>query len=93
MMNEAWKPAESLDRVRDEVRNAVYWTLFRSLAAEFDGLPGDKRLGQNRAVFMLEFGVNAGLISPVEANEWLDAVWERKPLAEPFMKYCGREKQ
>ncbi len=78
----------TIEKIREEVRNAVYWTLFRGLAGEIEGRSEDKGIAQNRACFMLEFGVNCKLITPVEANEWLDAVWEREALAIPFMKYC-----
>lgn len=81
----------TIESVRDEVRQAVYWTLFRGLAAEADGHENLKDFSQQRAIFMLEFGVNAGLLTADEANEWLDAVWERTPLAEPFMKYCAKK--
>ena len=80
----------TIEKVRDELRMAIYWTLFRGLAGEIEGRTEDKSIAQNRACFLLEFGVNCKLITPTEANEWLDAVWERVALATPFMKY--REK-
>ncbi len=81
----------TIDSIRLAARLAVYWTVFHGLAMGIENRPKDKEELQNRACFMLEFAVKAGLLPPDEGNEWLDAVWGKTPLAAPFMKYCGEE--
>lgn len=78
----------TIDSVRKEIREAIFWTIFQAtdLIA-----PGGKDLGQQKAIGHIEFAARACLISSDEANEWLDAVWDRKSLAEVSSK-CMEEK-
>lgn len=79
----------TVDSVRDELRNAIFWTVFQ-------GGPWDTKAQQDlrqRACAFAEFGVRAGLMGQEEGNEWLDAVWGRKTLAEVGEKYMDDEEE
>ena len=86
LTHDEWKPAKSLDSVRGEIRNAIFHTQFAGLAIKHD----DDEEGEERrqqACRLLEFGVNSGLLAPDEGNDWLDAIWDRRPLATVAKKY------
>lgn len=82
-----WKPAESIDDVRKELRNAIFWTNFQVSAAEVNNNESRIELCRQGASSFAEFGVRAGLIPIDEGNDWLDAIWGRKTPAEVALKY------
>lgn len=82
-----WKAAENVDAVRGELRNAIFWMKFMANGTKAEGRGAETDDLKQRACAFVEFGVRAGLIPPAEGNEWLDAVWDRTPLADVMEKY------
>lgn len=86
-----WKPAESIDEIRKELRNAIFWSNFQVSAAEVNNDKSRIDLCRQGASSFAEFGVRSGLISLDEGNEWLDAIWGRKVPAEVALKYLKED--
>ncbi len=84
---EKWKPATSVEQVSKECRSAIFGTMFHTFAADAEGNKENVKIGRSKAIGFCQFGVASGLLSPDEGNEWLDAIWERKALAEVNLKY------
>jgi len=81
----------TVDVIREEVRNAVFFTLFHATAEQIEGRNQGKAELQRRACFFLEFACKIKLITPQEGNDWLDAVWERAVLGDIAQKYMKVE--
>lgn len=77
----------TVDSVRRELRDAIFWTLFHGVAADIELRKNDKELCRQKAIGFIEFGVNSKLITPDEGNDWLDAVWTRKSCGDVLRKY------
>lgn len=82
-----WKAAESLDAIRDELRNAMFSAQFHQSAAEVSCNLHRRDEVRQIASALTEFGVRSGLLDPAEGNDWLDATWGRKTPAEVSAKY------
>lgn len=78
----AWQPADSIDRVRTELRDALFWTTFRMISMRLEENTDKVFAMRQKAIGFAEFGVKSGLIDPTEGNHWLDVIWERKSLGE-----------
>ncbi len=79
----------TIEEIRDELRDAIFFTLFHTCAAGIEGMKSLIEVGRQKAIGFIEFGVNARLITPEEGNEWLDAVWDRTPSGVVWEKYKG----
>jgi MOSC domain-containing protein YiiM len=81
----------TLDSVREELRTAIFQCIFYRTGFEIEQRNEEKEIAQQRACGFITFVVQSGLITPDEGNEWLDAVWERQPLAKVSMKYMKEQ--
>jgi hypothetical protein len=86
-----WKPAESIDAIRDELRRAIWGTAFGGTMHKINQDAAMHDLCQQRSCAFAHFGVEAGLIAPDEANEWMDGIWGKTAMGLIVLKYCGDE--
>lgn len=81
----------TVDSVRTELRRAIFWVSFMSTGMEIEQRTEEQKNACVTAQNLATFGVNAGLFTPEEGNEWLDAIYGRKLLAEVATKYLEGE--
>lgn len=74
----------TIDAVRKELRTAIFFSALKLGAL---GDPEQEKIMQQGACAFIEFGVRSKLLPVPEGNEWLDAVWGRKTLADVAQKY------
>lgn len=88
-----WAPAESLDAVRTELRNAIFQTSFMACGHTIQAQPDEADKFRQLSCNFVAFGINSGLLAPGEGNEWLDGIWERngKKIGQVALKYEKRQ--
>lgn len=81
------RPVPTVDSIRREVRDAIFQTLFYSTMYKIESRSEEDELCRQRAGGFVALGMNTGLFSVEEGNDWLDAMWGRKVLADVVLKY------
>lgn len=79
----------TVDDIRKELRDAIFWTIFRSYGADFEPDEVAKKVGRVIPQIMTEFGTRSKLLTPAEGNDWLDVIYARNgaTLADIGKKY------
>lgn len=83
----------TIESVRKELRAAIFWTGFHAEAAKIEGNASRETTCRQGTCGFVEFGVNSGLLTVEEGNEWLDGIWRRegKAVGLVWMKYDPAE--
>ena len=79
----------TIDDIRTELRHAIFNCIFIGTGYKIEGQDVPHEQCQQKACAFAQFGVRTKLITPEEGNDWLDAVWERKVLADVAEKWEG----
>lgn len=77
----------TVDSIRDELRQAIFWTQFQAGGYEMQGQKEQHHVMQQGACAFVEFGTRTNLLTPEEGNDWLDAIWGRQVPAKVLLKY------
>lgn len=78
----------TIDSVRSELRNAIFWMVWRRNLGEINGNSDQLKEAQQRACSFVEFGSRSGLFDQEEANTWLDCLLRGVgSVAEVMQKY------
>ncbi len=77
----------NIDEIRGELRDAIFWSSFQSSGYMYESDPQKAAIMNHTASMFVEFGKRSGLFNEEEANDWLDGIQSRRPLADILFKY------